>query len=100
MDSSERVIASNVFQELEVPHMVKGRIVLLGDGEPLFQPPFLGTSRVTNLLLTSGTRDDFIFRTGMSILSFLILERQQQQQQTWISRPHAACGLQKLTLIY
>ncbi|KAK2746043.1 hypothetical protein FQN57_003383 [Myotisia sp. PD_48] len=31
VDASERVIASNVFQELEVPHMVKGRIVLVGD---------------------------------------------------------------------
>lgn len=32
IDASERVIASNVFMELDVPHMVKGRIVLVGDG--------------------------------------------------------------------
>lgn len=32
VDASERVIASNVFMELDVPHMVKGRIMLVGDG--------------------------------------------------------------------
>ncbi|EGD93403.1 FAD-dependent urate hydroxylase [Trichophyton mentagrophytes] len=31
VDASERVIASNVFMELDVPHMVKGRIMLVGD---------------------------------------------------------------------
>lgn len=32
MDSSERVVASNVFEEADFPHMVRGRVALLGDG--------------------------------------------------------------------
>lgn len=32
MDEAERVIASNVFEEVDFPHMAKGRIALLGDG--------------------------------------------------------------------
>ncbi|KAA8649452.1 FAD-dependent oxidoreductase [Aspergillus tanneri] len=33
VDQAERVIASNVFEEVDFPHMAKGRIALLGDGE-------------------------------------------------------------------
>lgn len=33
IDKSERVIASNVFQEVEFPSMVQGRVALLGDGK-------------------------------------------------------------------
>ncbi len=32
MNSSERVVASNVFEEADFPHMVRGRVALLGDG--------------------------------------------------------------------
>ena len=33
VDQSERVIASNVFEETDFPTMSKGRVALLGDGE-------------------------------------------------------------------
>lgn len=32
VDQSERVIASNVFEEMDFPTMSKGRVALLGDG--------------------------------------------------------------------
>lgn len=32
VDQSERVIASNVFEEQEFPSMAEGRVALLGDG--------------------------------------------------------------------
>lgn len=35
VDQSERVIASNVFEEKDFPHMSCGRVALLGDGELL-----------------------------------------------------------------
>ena len=33
VNQSERVVASNVFQEMDFPAMTKGRVALLGDGE-------------------------------------------------------------------
>ena len=33
VNQSERVVASNVFQEVDFPAMTKGRVALLGDGE-------------------------------------------------------------------
>ena len=42
VDNTERVIASNVFEEKDFPSMISGRVALLGDGiaiHPLQVPP-------------------------------------------------------------
>ena len=33
VNEAERVVASNVFEETDFPHMAKGRVALLGDGK-------------------------------------------------------------------
>lgn len=43
VDRSERVIASNVFEQTDFPTMSKGRVTLLGDGECLDDFMILGS---------------------------------------------------------
>ncbi|KAI9042415.1 FAD-dependent oxidoreductase [Aspergillus affinis] len=100
VNEAERVIASNVFQEVDFPHMAKGRIALLGDAAHSMTS-FFGQGAcqaIEDATVLADSIADFLGGDASALTSYSRLRERRAQDVASFSARYAQLHTAKLPL--